>query len=118
MRSRVGDIAVVTVEGRVAEKDKEGKITGRMIALKKGDIGKVVSERSVMDEWKGKNGYRYEKKKRLFLLSVATGMVQLRDNAVSFDCEDDMGMTKEAFMKSHPDFKVRESDRDDEGVDY
>lgn len=117
MRNRVGDIAVVTIDGKVAEKDKDGRLTGKMIQLKKGDIGKVVSERGVTVEWKSSNGHRYERQQRLFLLSMAKGMVMLRDNSVSFCNEDDMGISRAAFQKSHPDFKIRQSDMD-EGADY
>lgn len=117
MRSSVGEIVSVTVEAKVAEKNKDGGITGRMIQLRRGDIGKIVSERQVREEVKGRGGDSYERKQRVFLISLANGMVTLRENSVSFSEDIEERIPKFAMRKAHPDYKIRDSDKS-EDVDY
>jgi hypothetical protein len=105
MKHGVGEIAMLLIDGKVAEKDESGKLTGRMIAFKKGDVGAVIEERG--KSWKDK----------VYMISLAKGVVTLRANALSFPDSDDVRIPQAALKKADPDYSIRDEDRD-EGADY
>jgi len=105
MRHGTGEIAMLLIDGKVAEKDVNGKLTGRMIAFKKGDVGAVIEERG--KSWRDKS----------YLVSLSQGVVLLRANALAFPDSDEIRIPQAALRVADPDYFIRDEDRD-EGADY
>jgi len=105
LRCAIGDFVIVTVNGRVAEKDRDGKLTGKMISFKNGDMGRIVSVRGskLVD--------------KVFVVALQDGMVTFRANSLGFPCGEDVALSREALQKSHPDYQIRDGDKGS-GVDY
>jgi hypothetical protein len=104
MKDFIGEIVVVNITAKVAEKDKSGKLTGKMIGFKEGDVGKIA-------------GVRGKGRERAFFVSLAKGTVLLRGDVLDFPEDDEIRIPTAVLHKSHPDYLIREEDRD-EGAQY
>jgi len=99
MRNCVGEPVILTIGGKVAEKKSDGKLTGKMIAFKEGDLGIVVGN-------KGKVGGR-----QVYSVCIPGGVITLNDRAVDFPENNELKISHEAMLRAHPDYRVKEEDK-------
>lgn len=108
-RKEIGAIVMVMIDGKVAEK-KDGKLTGRMIELKKNMVGKVASARTV--------GMGTQKI-RAYTIQLSNGVVELRANHVTFPEGGDVRIPHSALLMADPDYQMKDEDLEaTEEVEY
>ena len=99
MKCSVGDLVIVSVTGRVAEKDENGKITGKMISFEDGDIGTIVDVRG--------KGIR----DKIFTIRLSDGIIVLKSNSLRYPEEEELRIPQTVIEKAHPDYEIRDEDK-------
>ena len=105
MKCSIGDLVIVSITGRVAEKGENGKLTGNMISFEDGDIGTIVDVHG--------KGMR----DKVFTVRLSEGVVVLKSNSLRYPEERELRIPQSVIEKAHPDYEIRDKDKD-EGVGY
>jgi hypothetical protein len=107
-KNRTGEIVLFAIDGRIAEK-VDGKITGKWINFKKGDVGKIINARS-LGKWS---------KDIVFTVGVAGGVIKLRGSSLDFPRNSDIKILYDAMMIADPSNRVSKTDIDaGKGAEY